>query len=142
MTAPALGYLIDKGAQPDSIMKIAIIYYLIHIVLVAVAVTSEVQLMRVLSYIPKWEIHNADKEEGIERARSGLAIYVFFSFSLTSIGLVGANALASMYPDYRAMLVQTVAIFTFSGTALHIFVVDPILARAADKSATLTYNTI
>ena len=58
---------------------------------------------------------------------------VAVAFSLTAIGVIIVNFVASFYPEYRASIVQMSALVTTVGTLVHIFYVDKRLSYTADE---------
>jgi hypothetical protein len=61
-------------------------------------------------------------------------ILACISFLLTATGVILVNYFAVIFYDLRAMIVQLSAVITMFGTLVHVFLIDPVLSRAADEN--------
>jgi hypothetical protein len=143
MSAPLIGYVVDSTNDPKLIIKIGVLCYTICLVFHCVILFSKFVFYKIPPKLFKL-LNKGDTikfkpiEVSLNFTFNILEPKVFyatiFSLSIQSIGVFLVNMLATIYFDYKATIVQTAGIITMFGTALHIFIVDPYLAKVCDKN--------
>lgn len=140
LSAPTLGYLVDKGVNKSQMALIGCYTFLIIFIAIMIFLKYGIQhfgkvykFMNRKSYI---EEINKDLIKTL-KINKVFFLYVFISFVFTATGVIVVNYLATIFPDFRAMIVQMSAVITMLGTLVHVFLIDPKLSSAADKDKTL-----
>ena len=141
LSAPSLGYIVDKGCSSKDIALIgSITFFLVFIFgLLFSRATSLINFgyskftrSDDFTRISKRDIQNKSKSKNIK-----FLIIVAASFLTTAIGVILVNYLATIFTEFRATIVQTTALITAFGTLIHVFIVDPKLAKAGDDDTNL-----
>jgi hypothetical protein len=140
--APTYGYLVDTGSESQVFLLIgsvvSLVCSLMTISFLGIRIPRRLQIISRL----------LDSRDGTQFYPSNLRfsrrifVLTILSFGITSTGLILANLLASLYPEQRAFFVQLTSVFTASGTLIHVFYVDPILAKMCDKSSQESFNGV
>jgi len=137
VSAPSLGFLVDSGIETNQIALIGFIsfsfisisilffikYGLNKFELVYKLLNKKNVLTSVLLININYSVIN-----------KVFLFWVFLSFLFTATGIIVVNMLATIIPEYRAMVVQMSAVITMFGTIIHVFKIDPILSKAADTN--------
>ena len=137
VSAPSLGFLVDSGIETNQIALIGFIsfsfisisilffikYGLNKFELVYKLLNKKNVLTSVLLININYSVIN-----------KVFLFWVFLSFLFTATGIIVVNMLATIIPEYRAMVVQMSAVITMFGTIIHVFKVDPILSKVADTN--------
>lgn len=145
ISAPILGSFTDKGAPASTVALIGVLVF--TIVLVGLLINLKFDTRSHILYIYK-KINNVaaqydDSKFEKPRLITNKVIYMsMFSFLLTASGILVVNFIATLFPDKRAMIVQMSALVTMSGTIMHAFFIDPLLARSCDNDIHLARSTV
>jgi len=137
VSAPSLGFLVDSGIETNQIALIGFIsfsfisisilffikYGLNKFELVYKLLNKKNVLTSVLLININYSVIN-----------KVFLFWVLLSFLFTATGIIVVNMLATIIPEYRAMVVQMSAVITMFGTIIHVFKIDPILSKAADTN--------
>jgi len=141
LAARTLGYIVDQGGSAKDIALTGSIAFFI------IAIMLYISIKKGFSFVKKiFELLNRRKIEiegkyidndislsNLCFSTPKLTVIVFISYSITAIGVILVNYIASLHPEIRATIVQTTAIITSLGTLLHIFIIDSVLSNAADN---------
>jgi hypothetical protein len=140
LSAPTLGYLVDKGINSNQIALIGC--YTFILILISIFLFFKVGIKhfgKIYKFINrKSDICNIEivliKTFSLDKV---FFFYVFISFAFTATGVIVVNYLATILPNMRAMIVQMSAVLTMFGTIIHVFLIDPKLSTAADNDKEL-----
>lgn len=141
LSAPSLGYIVDSGSSSKDIALIGSITFFLVFVF-GLLFSRDISLINFgyLKFtrsdnfirISKKDIQNNSKLKNIK-----FLTIVAASFLTTAIGIILVNYLATIFTEFRATIVQTTALITAFGTLIHVFIVDPKLAKAGDENPIL-----
>lgn len=141
LIAPSLGYLVDNGMTYNTLLLCgAGIYFLTTISSLFIHVYSA-RCLKVYCKLKKFQPPKAFNF-GNDCFDYKILIFCLLSFAITSGGILVANILASLFPEQRASLVQLASILTAAGTLLHVFKVDPYLAKKCDGDIHMAYDAV
>ena len=123
----ATGLLIDQGATPNEVIKIALIA-----VLGVVFITSGLNY-----YVYRLSLNSVfmELDSQIESSRGSKLVFAtaYFATILNISGLVVPLAFASQYPEYRLTLANTGFLFNTAFTLINVFVIEAVLAGKIDN---------
>lgn len=137
ISAPLLGFLVDGGAAAKEIAIIGSISFLIVAIAISLFITICIKHFNSLYALLNASFPNTpvyDFSFSINQAKNNKKfIFInFLAFGMSAVGIVMVNMIASIFPLYRAMIVQLAAGVTAFGTLLHVFKIDPEMSYAAD----------
>ncbi|EOX1305311.1 DUF2837 family protein [Vibrio cholerae] len=145
LAAPLLGYSIDNGVNHYHLAFIGFLTFFIVFLILLLAVLTDVGPLfsRIYSYVNRTELGlTCICKIRQQKINKSMFFPSCLSFLFTASGLVFVNYLAAKMPDNRAMIVQMSAVITMLGTLLHVFLVDPKLARLCDTDIDEALNSI
>ncbi len=139
-TAPLLGYLIDRGALPSQIalcgaIAFALCFFYTFLILCA----NNIEIVGRI-YSRKFPEAPSSRYSVNRTFNFHFSARAAASYFFTATGLIVVNLLAAYAPEHRATIVQASAFVTAFGTVLHVYIVDPQLAKAADSNYQEIYN--
>jgi len=144
--APALGVLVDMGAEPSILAACgALTFGATFLILSFVNSTNDEWLMAIFLKLFGRDEPKLLRNIGVIEAKKPGQIFSWqcaFAFSFTAVGLILVNYFASIFPDWRSTVVQTTALITTSGTLVHVFLIDPKLARSGDNDPSLLVGQV
>lgn len=140
-SAPMLGHLVDSGSSLIHFIYIAFVVFSLYFIfsITTILFVKQNFLISFFKFI-NWKFikdikYPCDSNSiSFSMKFNKLTIYSVLSFSFTSVGLISVNGIASYFPEFRAMAVQTSAIITMIGTIIHVLYIDPILSNSSDSS--------
>ncbi len=145
ISAPALGYFVDNGLEARGIVFIGFLTYALATILgfflfkygpiISVAIYK--MMNGEASAATSISNFNVSKVEVATDMKYNT--FVGASYVMTTIGVIVVNIVASVFHEHRAAIVQTSAVITAAGTAVHVFFIDPKMASAADKNLRLLH---
>lgn len=139
LSAPMLGFMIDNNALPKDISLVGVFLFLFLFL----------SILYAINFVPKrlyYKTYNflngckarVDPPESLGFSHFRISYRKVFylsilSFSITAVGIIVVNLMASIFVDNRAMLVQMAAFITMAGTLIHVMMLDPILSKSSDQ---------
>lgn len=139
-SAPLIGMFVDKYHNPRIIILLGALTFLISTILHLLIMYSPMFKSILPRYIFSVLTKNIYKTLPTLKNKYNFLLNkrVFYGSMLTvsvqSAGIFVVNAFAAQTPSFSATIVQMTGIVTFLGTAVHIFLVDPILASHCDAA--------
>ncbi len=137
LSAPTIGFLVDKGASAGMVSSIGAIAFAIVSMSISVFYFYGLRYMNAIYCFLNKGISVVEITEfkgRLGKVDKKFAFYVVCAFIFTTTGLIVVNILATLLPQYRASIVQMSALITAFGTLVHIFFVDPKLSSLADSN--------
>lgn len=135
VAAPLLGYCVDMGVSARGIAITAFsTFVLLSLVHYIIYIHREKFVRFLITLVQKdqlAEIH-VSCSEYMQRPDLKFVAFVGFSFFFVSSAIFLVNMASTVLFDLRGMLSQSGAWLTFFGTALHVYFIDPKLARGCD----------
>ncbi len=132
--APLIGFLVDQEASRQDIARAGLIAFGVYLACIASSSFAGgrfwLALFRKLN--PKFKGEVCPSLRAPSSATPTFFFLSSLSFLFTASGILGVNLLATIFYDSRAMLVQLATAVTMLGTLIHVFFIDPALARTAD----------
>jgi len=135
ISAPLLGLMIDRGVNADQIAFVGfLVYCIVFCALIIISFHNRISFVANVYKFFTGECVACEDGSLYYRYsfRSKMMVFSSLSFLFTSSGILLVNYFASIFIEYRAMIVQMSAFITMAGTLFHVFMVDPMLARSCD----------
>ena len=147
LSAPALGYIVDSGSSSKDIALIGALTFLFVSFFGWLFTLKGASIIN-LGYLKFTNSKNFIKFQKINITHKLISknlnfiFIVAISFLTTAIGVILVNYLATIFVEFRATIVQTTALITALGTLIHVFIVDPKLAKAGDENPILLNSLV
>lgn len=146
-SAPALGFIVDKGNATDKIALIGVFTYL-FVFLAGFWFLAKGESVINYGYL-KFSKNNFFQKINWNKINYKFKVHNkwFFyisaiSFLTTSIGVLIVNYFATIFIGFKATIIQTSAFVTALGTLMHVFIIDPKLAKSGDQNPDQLYSLI
>ncbi len=146
-SAPALGYIVDTGNATN---KISLIGFYTYLLVFLTGLWFLAKGEKFINYTYSKFTNNSNFEKiqwekinySLKVRNKNFYIIAAFSFLTTSIGLLIVNYFATIFVQFKATIIQTSAFVTALGTLLHVFIIDPKLAKTGDKNPDELYDLV